>query len=121
MGVSNAPAVTYAREPVSAPHWLRDPAYPKSVEVFPKAYHTDRAQRGRTGSRPPVPLAASSGTFEATAFGQICPSLYPRQNPPDGEDCLNLNLYRPAGLDYTQKDGKLRLPVSRRIRPRRRL
>lgn len=79
---------------------------PRAVEAWrgiPYAQTTAGANR----FRPPVPLVGPGpgmdrrGTppsFVADRFGPICPGTAARvPGMVDGEDCLNLNVYRPAG------------------------
>jgi acetylcholinesterase len=67
--------------------------YPQPLELFlgiPYALST----AGERRFRPPVAVGTSDETFDASNYGNICPS-----GPPDNthvsEDCLNLNIYRP--------------------------
>ncbi|EGS23539.1 uncharacterized protein CTHT_0002330 [Thermochaetoides thermophila DSM 1495] len=89
--------------------------YPKAFEAFrgiPYAQDTS----GQNRFRPPQPLPKSSQTFDARFWGPVCPSggvLRPNMS----ENCLNLNVYRPAGIVVDRKgfaaDGKHpRLPVA---------
>ncbi|KAJ6571669.1 esterase 1, partial [Mycena capillaripes] len=46
--------------------------------------------------KPPVPLRKlNSSTFDASKYGNICLQLGPK---PSDEDCLTINIYKPAGL-----------------------
>ncbi|SPQ27670.1 83423bf8-f901-4448-9fc8-c6791e5d754a [Thermothielavioides terrestris] len=80
---------------------LASPRLPKSIEAFrgvPYAQDTG----GQNRFRPPQPLPESTETFDAVAWGKICPADgVVRRNM--SEDCLNANIYRPAGL--VDKDG----------------
>lgn len=97
---------------------------PRPVEAWrgiPYAQTTAGANR----FRPPValpPYEARDGivVHQAVAFGQVCPgTASPVQNAWEGEDCLNLNVYRPADYDYDydqqqqqeEEEGKGGLPV----------
>ncbi|KUI58762.1 Para-nitrobenzyl esterase [Cytospora mali] len=81
------------------------PLLPRAVEAWrgiPYAQSTGGANR----FRPPVPLAgtplpgAGEALFRADSFGPICPGTAARiPGMLDGEDCLNLNVYRPASYD----------------------
>lgn len=78
-----------------------DQRFPKAVEAFRGVpYAQDTA--GDNRFRPPQPLPKSDETFDATAWGLICPSngTVGRNM---GENCLNANVYRPAKL--VDKDG----------------
>lgn len=61
---------------------------------------------GENRFRPPIPVNASSAEFDASQFGQRCPAP-PRNNEKQGEDCLNLNIWRPRRRKYEEK----KLPV----------
>jgi para-nitrobenzyl esterase len=54
---------------------------------------------GELRFRPPVPVAPWEGVLDATALPPACPQL-PSVNGPgsNDEDCLHLNVYRPATL-----------------------
>ena len=113
-GVADAPIVVLRQGTYVGATVPVGTVFPISVEVFRGIpYAESTASQNRF--RPPVPLPQGSNTFDAAAFGQICPNVYPRQDPPEGENCLNLNLYRRKGLDYTQQKNKkkknTRLPV----------
>ncbi|RDL39149.1 uncharacterized protein BP5553_03489 [Venustampulla echinocandica] len=60
---------------------------------------------GERRFRPPVPVGASNGEFDAGQYGYRCPAGDADETPL-GEDCLNLNIYRP-GIQY----GRAKLPV----------
>lgn len=86
-------------------------ALPKALDVFlgiPYAKSTAGVNRFRA----PVPLAVDSrGTGDlngriipATQLGQRCPGTAPNPFIPEGEDCLNLNVYRPSPV--SQRDGR---------------
>ncbi|CAK7203358.1 hypothetical protein SEUCBS139899_006091 [Sporothrix eucalyptigena] len=79
-------------------------ALPKSLDVFlgiPYAQSTEGDNRFRA----PVALAVDdrgtsdrgSRVIPATQLGQRCPGTTPNPFIPEGEDCLNLNVYRPSG------------------------
>lgn len=79
----------------------RGSGLPQAVEAWrgiPYAQDTGGANR----FRPPVPLAAVKAgdvveVKRADAFGQICPGSIARvAGIGEGEDCLNLNVYRPV-------------------------
>lgn len=67
--------------------------FPQVLEKFlgiPYAQST----AGERRFRPPLPVNASKGTFEAKEYGNRCPAGNP-DGTPMSEDCLNLNVYRP--------------------------
>lgn len=68
--------------------------HPKSIESFlgiPYAQDTS----GENRFRPAVPVPDSSATFDAVTFGPTCLGSW--SGLPESEDCLRLNVYRPAG------------------------
>ncbi|CAG8953801.1 hypothetical protein HYFRA_00006693 [Hymenoscyphus fraxineus] len=66
---------------------------------IPYALSTDGERR----FKPAVPVPESELEFDASKYGQRCPAGE-KDSTPMGEDCLNLNLFRPA---TRPKDGKL--------------
>ena len=113
-GVASAPAVTLRQGTYIGTTLLASPRFPKAVEAFrgvPYAQDTS----GENRFRPPKPLPESKETFHAIKRGQICPT--------DGvvrcgmgENCLNANIYRTAGL--VDKDGFAKHGGGARKRPR---
>lgn len=84
------------------------PALPRAVEAWrgiPYAESTGGANR----FRPPVPLPPNAGLeVNASGFGHICPGSIARVSGiGEGEDCLNLNVYRQRG----EQGGGAKLPV----------
>jgi Carboxylesterase family len=80
-----------------------DGGFPQPLEQFlgvPYALSTDGDRR----FSPPVPVSLVK-EFDASKYGQRCPSG-PRDSTPEGEDCLNLNIFRPK-IRYERK----KLPV----------
>ena len=87
----------------------RQMALPKNLDVFlgiPFAQSTGGDNRFRS----PAPLGvdprgidagtgAATVPIPATRLGQRCPGTAPNPFIPEGEDCLNLNVYRPATQD----------------------
>jgi acetylcholinesterase len=74
--------------------------YPQPLEQFlgiPYALSTDGERR----FSPPVPVSLVK-EFDASKYGQRCPSG-PRDSTPQGEDCLNLNIFRPKNRDADKK------------------
>lgn len=87
-------------------------AVPRAVEAW-RGIPFAQTTGGQNRFRPPVPLelsAASAATpFDASRFGPVCPGTSARiPGMLDGEDCLNLNVYRPAS---SYEPGGARLPV----------
>lgn len=81
---------------------------PRAVEAWrgiPYAQSTGGAHR----FRPPVPLPPNAGKdVSAAAFGPICPGSVARvQGIREGEDCLNLNVYRQRGSGAASGDAKM--------------
>lgn len=75
-------------------------AVPRAVEAW-RGIPFAQTTGGQNRFRPPVPLAVSASSaatpFDASAFGPVCPGTVGRiPGMVDGEDCLNLNVYRPA-------------------------
>ncbi|KAB5582655.1 Alpha/Beta hydrolase protein [Coniochaeta sp. 2T2.1] len=83
-----------------------DPAsYPKAVDAFlgiPYAQSTE----GENRFRPAVALPDSTSTFQAAAYGHAC--LGANSGRPEGEDCLNVNVFRPQ--QQQQRDSQQRVP-----------
>ena len=86
---------------------------PKALDVFlgiPYAHST----AGRNRFRAPVALVVDdrgtggcgSRVIPATQLGQRCPGTAPNPFIPEGEDCLNLNVYRPALSTSEDRSGK---------------
>ncbi len=77
---------------------------PHTLEQFlgvPYAESTGGVNRFRL----PIPVKASTKDVDASKYGTRCPAG-PRDATPQGEDCLNLNIYRPK-----DREAKLKLPV----------
>ncbi|KAK4644805.1 hypothetical protein QC761_308160 [Podospora bellae-mahoneyi] len=94
---------------------LKAPRFKKSVEAF-RGIPYAQTTGGQNRFRPPQPLEPSKETFQATRYGEFCPINDGVVYIGQGENCLNLNVYRPAGL-IKGKGGKgrdgneLKLPV----------
>ncbi len=90
------PAVVLPQGTYMGATLLASERFPKAVEAFrgvPYAQDTGGPNR----FRPPQPLPESTKVFDAVEWGQICPSNGEvRRNM--SENCLNANIYRPAGL-----------------------
>jgi acetylcholinesterase len=81
-----------------------DTGYPQTLEQFlgiPYAQPTG----GENRFKPPIPVNSSTEIFHALHFGERCPAP-PRDQELQGEDCLNLNIWRPK-----KRDTKKKLPV----------
>ncbi|KAK4140869.1 Alpha/Beta hydrolase protein [Dichotomopilus funicola] len=98
---------------------MSSPRFPKAIEAFrgvPYAQDTG----GQNRFRPPQPLPKSNQIFDAVAWGKICPNGGVVQRNMS-ENCLNANIYRPAGLvdrygyektdDGSRSQTRPRLPV----------
>jgi len=79
-----------------------DDEHPQVLEEFlgvPYALSTD----GQRRFSPPVTVTASKDDFDARRYGARCPAGG-NDGTPQGEDCLNLNIFRPKIRD---EEGKL--------------
>ncbi|KAL1850192.1 hypothetical protein Daus18300_012992 [Diaporthe australafricana] len=91
-------------------------AVPRAVEAW-RGIPFAQTTGGQNRFRPPVPLALSAQSaataFDASAFGPVCPgTTAPRGALNDGEDCLNLNVYRPASYGAGRGgDPQKKMPV----------
>ncbi|KAG7285292.1 hypothetical protein NEMBOFW57_009914 [Staphylotrichum longicolle] len=116
--VPTDPAVVLRQGTYKGTTLLASPRFPKAIEAFrgvPYAQDTG----GENRFRPPQPLPESTGTFDAIEWGKICPAEgVVRRNM--SENCLNANIYRPAGLvdrdgyqktEGSKKKKRPRLPV----------
>jgi hypothetical protein len=68
--------------------------YPKAVDAFlgiPFAQST----AGENRFLPAVPVPDSTSTFQAASYAHAC--LGANSGRPEGEDCLNVNIFRPRG------------------------
>lgn len=84
---------------------MRGTDFPQVIEMFlgiPYAQTT----AGENRFNPPVKLERSKTRFDATSYGHRCPSSGDK-DVPEGEDCLNLNIYRPM-----ERPAKAKLPVA---------
>lgn len=78
--------------------------YPQVLEQFlgiPYAQPTG----GENRFKAPIAVNTSTADFDASQFGERCPAP-PRDQILQGEDCLNLNIWRPK-----KRDQKKKLPV----------
>lgn len=57
---------------------------------------------GERRFRPPLRVGPSTNTFDASRYGERCPSGLPDATPM-GEDCLNANVFRPREWDRSKK------------------
>ncbi|KAK4101421.1 alpha/beta-hydrolase [Parathielavia hyrcaniae] len=97
-GAAAAEAAVVLRQGTYVGTTLRQsPRFPKSIDAFrgvPYAQDTG----GDNRFRPPQPLPDSSETFDAVEWGKICPNNGGVVQRNMSENCLNANIYRPAGL-----------------------
>ncbi|KAJ4419530.1 hypothetical protein N0V85_000971 [Neurospora sp. IMI 360204] len=70
--------------------------FPKAIEAF-RGVPFAQTTGGENRFRPPKALPDSHQTFQAVKFGENCPIGGTVGNG-FGENCLNANIYRPAGL-----------------------
>jgi len=71
----------------------------RSVDVF-RGVPYGESTAGANRWQPPLPKAAWQGIRPALEFGDICPQEVPSYpSSPPSEDCLSLNVWRPAGAD----------------------
>ncbi|KAK3683500.1 Alpha/Beta hydrolase protein [Podospora appendiculata] len=110
-GVATAPAVTLPQGKYIGATLTRSARFPRPVEVF-RGVPFAQTTGGENRFRPPQPLTPSDKMFDAVSWGQSCPQNGPLRKG-FGEDCLNANIYRPAGPDYSQSGGERKLlPVA---------
>ncbi|GAB1313330.1 hypothetical protein MFIFM68171_03540 [Madurella fahalii] len=113
---ASAPAATLRQGTYVGVTLLPSARYPKAIEAF-RGVPYGQDTGGENRFRPPKPVPESTRTFDAVRFGQVCPTDgVVREDM--GENCLNANIYRPAGLvdkDGYAKEGsekrKAQLPV----------
>ncbi|KAK3387066.1 Alpha/Beta hydrolase protein [Podospora didyma] len=115
---ASGPTVALAQGTYSGLVMPASNVFPKAVEAFRGVPYADTTA-GQNRFRPPVPLPASSKTFDAVVFGPSCPKLGQVEED-TGEACLNANIYRPANLvdklgyqkgNWKVKHKKAKLPV----------
>ncbi|KAK4197182.1 Alpha/Beta hydrolase protein [Triangularia verruculosa] len=94
---ATAPAVELKQGVYIGTTNFKAPRFKKSVEAF-RGIPYAQTTGGENRFRPPQPLKPSTETFQATEYGQFCPINDGVVYMGQGEDCLNLNVYRPAGL-----------------------
>jgi acetylcholinesterase len=68
-------------------------SFPQALEQF-LGIPYGQSTAGERRFKPPLPVNASTETFEAKEYGNRCPAGNP-DSTPMSEDCLNLNIYRP--------------------------
>ncbi|KIH95246.1 hypothetical protein SPBR_03916 [Sporothrix brasiliensis 5110] len=111
-GASPSSSSSSSGEPLPIP---QQAALPKALDVFlgiPYAKSTAGGNRFRA-PEPVVVDARGTGdrhsrVIPATQLGQRCPGVAPNPFVPEGEDCLNANVYRPslAGQTAGQTTGQ---------------
>ncbi|KAL1883100.1 hypothetical protein VTK73DRAFT_10026 [Phialemonium thermophilum] len=92
--------------------------YPKAVEAFRGIPYAETTA-GKNRFRPPVALGPSNQTFQAQTLGSAAPGSNASASDKaaiEGEDCLNLNVYKPSGLSHLSPSSsssrvQRRLPV----------
>ncbi|KAK3321197.1 Alpha/Beta hydrolase protein [Cercophora scortea] len=99
-GVATAPTVTLPQGKYVGATLTRSTRFPKPVEVF-RGVPFAQSTGGENRFRLPQPLPPSDKTFDAVSWGNSCPQNGPVRKG-FSEDCLNANIYRPAGPDYSQ-------------------
>lgn len=109
-GVSSAPIVKLRQGTYIGATIPSSDSYPKAIEAF-RGIPFAETTAGESRFRLPVPIGPSDGTFNAVALGQSCPGSNATnatgEVTVEGEDCLNLNVYRPRGARPADR----RLPV----------
>lgn len=87
----------------------QDSSWPQSLDVFLGIPYALSASGFRRFGLP-VPVPESQETFDARKWGSRCPAKGDDDDPEvvAGEDCLNLNIFRPTGKAGL---GKKKLPV----------
>jgi carboxylesterase type B len=103
-GVASAPTVELRQGKYIGATIPSDYRYPKPIEAF-RGIPYAKSPVGPLRFSLPQALPASGNVFDAVVFGQACPSSNVGHGVEEGEDCLNLNLYRPVGSTTTE-DGK---------------
>jgi carboxylesterase type B len=101
-GMENSrPSVTLRQGKIIGFEAAADEEHPQILEEFlgvPYALSTDRQRR----FKPPVPVTASKDDFDAGKYGARCPAGG-NDGTPQGEDCLNLNIFRPKARNEMEK------------------
>lgn len=98
---ASAPAVILRQGTYIGTTLLPSDRYPKAVEAF-RGVPYGQDTGGENRFRPPKLVPESTKTFDALSFGLVCPTNGVVGNDM-GEDCLNANIYRPAG--FVDKEG----------------
>lgn len=93
---ATSPAVTLRQGRYIGVHFSVDYRFPKAIEAF-RGVPFAQTTGGENRFRPPKALPDSDQTFQAIKFGENCPIGGTVGNG-FGENCLNANIYRPAGL-----------------------
>lgn len=94
--LATAPAATINQGTYIGVTVQKSKRFPKAFEAF-RGVPYARDTSGQNRFHPPQRLPASTKTINAARWGQACPTDGVVR-PGMGENCLNLNVYRPAGL-----------------------
>lgn len=102
---ASAPAVTLRQGRYIGVNLPVEYRFPKAIEAW-RGIPFAQTTGGENRFRPPKALPDSDQTFQAVKFGENCPIGGTVGNG-FGENCLNANIYRPAGLvdDHGMKKG----------------
>ncbi|MEW4449428.1 carboxylesterase family protein [Qipengyuania sp. JC766] len=104
---ASAPALASEGPLVAAPAGTFEGTQDDTVSVFRGIAYAE-APSGELRWRPPVRKADAAEPVDATRFGDIChqpelpdvpANIYYEDLPPRSEDCLLLNIWRPAGAE----------------------
>ncbi|CCC07512.1 hypothetical protein SMACR_02515 [Sordaria macrospora] len=75
--------------------------FPKAIEAW-RGIPFAQTTGGENRFRPPKALPDSDQTFQAVRFGENCP-IGGTVGKGFGENCLNANIYRPAGINFNYR------------------
>ncbi|KAK1782876.1 Alpha/Beta hydrolase protein [Copromyces sp. CBS 386.78] len=102
---TSAPAVTLRQGRYIGVHLPVEYRFPKAIEAW-RGVPFAQTTGGENRFRPPKALSDSDQTFQAVKFGENCPIGGTVGNG-FGENCLNANIYRPAGINFNYRVGAL--------------